>query len=45
MYGDIKKPNPENMQMFAEAFELSEEEKIKLAWAYTYSRKLIEGEL
>jgi hypothetical protein len=35
MYGDAV-PNVENLRRFAEAFELSEEEKMRLALAHTY---------
>jgi hypothetical protein len=38
MYGDSIPP-PENLQMFAEAFGLSEREKIQLALAHTYHEK------
>jgi hypothetical protein len=38
MYGDSR-PTRENMQRFADAFELSEREKITLSFAYTYGQQ------
>ena len=38
MYGDSR-PTRENMQRFADAFELSKTEKITLSFAYTYGQQ------
>jgi hypothetical protein len=38
MYGDSR-PTHENMQRFADAFELSKTEKITLSFAYTYGQQ------
>jgi hypothetical protein len=43
MYGDSR-PTRENIQLFAEAFELTIQEKIELAWADIYGEQLPEGE-
>ena len=43
MYGDSD-PEKENLQKFAEAFELSKDERIRLAWAAIYGEELPEGE-
>ena len=42
MYGDSH-PDRENLQLFVEAFELSEEETMRLALAYLYPDKPPEG--
>jgi transcriptional regulator with XRE-family HTH domain len=38
MHGDAS-PTPENVRRFAEAFELSEGEKITLSFAFTYGQE------
>ncbi len=38
MYGDSR-PTRENMRRFGDAFELSEEEKITLSFAFTYGQR------
>ena len=38
MYGDSR-PTHENMQRFADAFELSKTERITLSFAYTYGQQ------
>ena len=38
MYGDSR-PTRENMQRFADAFELSKTERITLSFAYTYGQQ------
>ena len=37
MYGDAS-PTPENVRRFADAFELSKEERITLTFAFTYGQ-------
>jgi hypothetical protein len=43
MHGDSR-PTRENMQRFADAFELSKTEKITLSFAYTYGQQPPEDE-
>jgi transcriptional regulator with XRE-family HTH domain len=42
MYGDCE-PKTDKIQMFAEAFELTEDEKMQLAMAHAYGGKTPEG--
>jgi hypothetical protein len=37
MYGDAT-PRPESLQVFAQAFDLDEHEKMRLALAHTYNK-------
>ena len=39
MYGETL-PKPKFIEMFAEAFELTAQERVELAWAYAYGSRL-----
>jgi hypothetical protein len=42
MYGDTENPERENMQLFADAFDLSLQERKQLAWVYAFDEELPE---